>query len=306
MKKKILSISMLTLIGLGLTVSSTSCGTKEGCTNPQAKNYDAEAEKDNGTCDLSGNLLLDGVYTINEDIKKGQDVTWTKDKIYVLNKRIVVEDGGILRIQAGTIIKGAPGSGANATALVVARGGKIYAEGTAAEPIIFTSVADAIQPGDIESPNLEPTMDGLWGGLIVLGKAPISADAVAVQIDGIPESDLRGLYGGDVADDNSGVIKYVSIRHGGANIGDGNEINGLTMGGVGSGTVVEYIEVIGNQDDGVEWFGGTVNTKHVIVWNSGDDAIDTDQAWSGTLDNFIVICGDNTDHGLEIDGPEGS
>lgn len=306
MKKKILSISMLTLIGLGLTVSSTSCSTKEGCTNPEAKNYDAEAEKDNGTCDLSGNKLEGNVWTINEDIKKGQDVTWTKDKVYILNKRIVVEDGGILRIQAGTIIKGQVGTGANATALLIARGGKIFAEGTAAEPIIFTSTADLIQAGDVASPNLNPSTEGLWGGLIVLGYAPISADAASKQIEGIPASDLRGLYGGDVEDDNSGVLKFISIRHGGANIGANNEINGLTLGGVGSGTVVENIEVVANQDDGIEFFGGTVNAKNLLVWNSGDDAIDTDQAWSGTIDNFIVICGATTDHGLEIDGPEGS
>jgi hypothetical protein len=306
MKKKILSISMLTLIGLGLTVSSTSCGTKEGCTNPQAKNYDADAEKDNGTCEYDNNQNVGLVKYVEEDIKSGQNVTWSEDTIYILNKRIVVEDGGVLNVEAGTIVKGNVGSGANATCLIVARGGKIYAEGTANKPIIFTSVADTRQQGEIGQKNLSPTMNGLWGGLIILGKAPISADAVAVQIDGIPESDLRGLYGGDVADDNSGVLKYISIRHGGANIGDGNEINGLTLGGVGSATIVENIEIVANQDDGVEFFGGTVNVKNIIVWNAGDDAIDTDQGWSGTIENFIVVCGLDTDHALEVDGPEGS
>src|SRR5690606_2619387 len=116
----------------------------------------------------------------------------------------------------------------------------------------------------------------------------------------------NGLYGGTNAADNSGVIKYVSIRHGGANIGEGNEINGLTLGGVGSGTVVEYVEVIANQDDGVEFFGGSVNASNIVVWNAGDDAIDTDQAWSGTLNNFAIICGGDTDHALEVDGPEGT
>ena len=114
------------------------------------------------------------------------------------------------------------------------------------------------------------------------------------------------MYGGSDDADNSGVIKYISIRHGGANIGEGNEINGLTLGGVGSGTVIENVEVIGNQDDGIEWFGGKVSVKNAIVWNVGDDGFDTDQAWSGTLDNFIVITGSETDHALEIDGPEGS
>jgi len=100
------------------------------------------------------------------------------------------------------------------------------------------------------------------------------------------------------------VFKFVSIRHGGTNIGAGNEINGLTLGGVGSGTVIENIEIVGNQDDGIEWFGGAVNVSNVIVWNCGDDGIDTDQAWTGTLDNFVVI--GVTGHSFELDGPEGS
>jgi len=112
------------------------------------------------------------------------------------------------------------------------------------------------------------------------------------------------LYGGTNASDNSGVIKYVSIRHGGANIGEGNEINGLTLGGVGSGTVIENIEVVSNQDDGIEWFGGSVNVKNALVWNAGDDAIDADQNWTGTLDNFIVI--NPGDECFELDGPEGA
>ncbi|AFL83445.1 hypothetical protein Belba_0797 [Belliella baltica DSM 15883] len=236
------------------------------------------------------------------------EVTWTADKTYILGGRIFVVDGGKLTIEAGTIIKGEAGSGSNATALVVARGGQIFANGTAEAPIIFTSIADEIEAGMIASPNLDADISGLWGGLIVLGRAPSSfaGDVSEVQIEGIPPSDTNGRYGGNIADDNSGVIRYISIRHGGANIGEGNEINGLTLGAVGSGTVVENVEVIGNQDDGIEWFGGTVNVKNAIVWNSGDDALDTDQAWSGTMDNFIIISGSETDHALEIDGPEGS
>jgi hypothetical protein len=137
-------------------------------------------------------------------------------------------------------------------------------------------------------------------------KSSFAGDVTEIQIEGIPASDINGLYGGNDDADNSGVLKYISIRHGGANIGEGNEINGLTLGGVGSGTVIENVEVIGNQDDGIEWFGGSVSVKNALVWNSGDDAFDTDQAWSGTLDNFIGIAGAETDHMLEIDGPEGS
>ena len=235
-----------------------------------------------------------------------ENTTWKTGEVYTLGSRIAVTSGATLTIERGVIIKGEAGTGANATALIIARGAKIMAEGTESQPIIFTSVADEIAPGQIESPNMPATLNGLWGGLIILGYAPISADNSPSQIEGIPPSDQNGLYGGDQADDNSGVIRYVSIRHGGANIGEGNEINGLTLGGVGSGTVIENVEVVANQDDGIEWFGGTVNVTNAVVWNPGDDAIDTDQAWAGTLDNFIVVAGADTDHALEIDGPEGS
>ena len=234
------------------------------------------------------------------------NTTWETGNTYTLETRIAVEAGATLTIQPGVVIKGQVGSGANATALVIARGATIMAEGTATAPIVFTTIADQIEPGQIASPNLAATQSGLWGGLIVLGKAPISADAAAVQIEGIPPSDTNGLYGGTDAADNSGVIRYVSIRHGGANIGEGNEINGLTLGGVGSGTTIEYVEIIGNQDDGIEAFGGTVNPSNILVWNAGDDSFDMDQAYSGTIDNFIGILGADSDHGLELDGPEGS
>ena len=236
------------------------------------------------------------------------NTTWVTGKTYILGSRIVVTSGAKLTIQKGVIVKGEAGTGANATALLIARGAQIDAQGTATEPIIFTSVADEIAPGQISSPNLEPTQEGLWGGLIILGKAKCSlaGDVAELQIEGIPASDTNGLYGGTVDNDNSGILKFISIRHGGALIGASNEINGLTLGGVGSGTVIENVEVVANQDDGIEWFGGTVSVKNALIWNSGDDAVDTDQSWAGTLDNFIVICGVNTDHALEIDGPEGA
>lgn len=256
--------------------------------------------------DTSGNKV------ITQNISS--NTSWTNDNVYQLGGRIVVTDGATLTIEKGTVIKGEAGAGANATALIVARGGKLIAEGTATEPIIFTSVADEISPEDIQngnftSPNLDPTINGLWGGVIVLGKARISAsndngDVSEVQIEGIPTSDANGLYGGNNDNDNSGILKYISIRHGGTNIGSGNEINGLTLGGVGNGTVIDHIEIVANQDDGVEWFGGTVNVTNVVSWNCGDDGIDTDQSWAGTLDNFVVIGA--LGHAFELDGPEGS
>jgi len=233
------------------------------------------------------------------------NTTWTSDKSWILKGRIVVESGSTLTIQPGTIVKGEAGAEENATALIIARGAKVMAEGTRDLPIIFTSVADQIVSGQVKSPNLDKSLNGLWGGVIILGNAPISADAAAVQIEGIPPSDQNGLYGGTDAADNSGVLRYVSIRHGGTDIGEGNEINGLTLGGVGTGTVIDYVEVASNVDDGIEFFGGTVNCTNLIVYNQGDDAFDADQAYAGTVDNFVGIAGSQSDHSLEFDGPEG-
>lgn len=254
--------------------------------------------------DDSGSGTTEEGIVVTENISGTE--TWTADETYILGGRITVLDGATLTIEAGTVIKGEAGTGANATALLVAKGGTLIAQGTASDPIIMTTIADDIESGDIVSPNeLDPSLNGLWGGLIVLGDAPISADASPFQIEGIPASDQNGLYGGSTADDNSGTVQYVSIRHGGSNIGEGNEINGITLGGVGTGTTIDHIEVVANQDDGIECFGGTVNVNDILVWNQGDDAFDMDQDYTGTIDNMIGIMGDESDHAFELDGPEG-
>jgi hypothetical protein len=285
----------------GTIVITFTAGTETGAGSAVLTITDKENQSGSATAVLSVNEEQT-VITVASNIT--QNTTWESGKVYILESRIAVVSGVTLTIQPGVIVKGQAGTGANATALLIARGGKLMAEGTADSPIIFTSVADEIMPGEIASPNLDNTLNGLWGGLLILGNAPISADAPSVQIEGIPPSDQNGLYGGDNPADNSGVIRYVSIRHGGTNIGEGNEINGLTLGGVGSGTVIENIEIVANQDDGIEWFGGLVTVKNAIVWNAGDDAIDTDQSWGGTLDNFVVI--NAGDECFELDGPEGT
>jgi hypothetical protein len=236
------------------------------------------------------------------------DETWDANGIHILKDRVIVQAGVTLTIQPGTIVKGEVGTGANASVLVIARGAKINAAGTATAPIIFTSVADEIALGDKVGTNLdEASTKGFWGGVIILGAAPTSPKTGATeQIEGIPADVMEGNYGGTDAADNSGVLTYVSIRFGGTLIGEGNEINGLTLGGVGNGTTINHIEVVGNVDDGIECFGGTVNIDHALVMYQGDDAFDIDQAYSGTINNFIYIAGADSDHGLEIDGPEGS
>lgn len=286
----------------GKVVVKFVAGTSAGAGSVKLAVTDSKDQKTEATAVISV-VAEQMIFNVTGNITA--NTTWKSGKVYILKSRIAVVSGVTLTIEPGVVIKGGMGSGANATALIIARGAKIMAEGTATSPIIFTSVSDDIMPGQIASPNLDVTMDGLWGGLIVLGNAPISVKTGETgQIEGIPVSDQNGLYGGTNASDNSGVIKYVSIRHGGANIGEGNEINGLTLGGVGSGTVIENVEIIANQDDGIEWFGGTVNVKNAIVWNVNDDAIDADQNWTGTLDNFVVI--NPEDKCFELDGPEGA
>ena len=250
----------------------------------------------------------DDVCTINKSGLIEADENWTSNCIYVLNNKVVVPSGVTLTIEPGTIIKGTSGTGSLASALVVARGGTVLAAGTVDQPIVMTSIADNITIGQSNGTNLDQNDRGLWGGLIVLGNAPcsFSGDVAALQIEGIPAEDTWGLYGGSDSDDNSGIFKYISIRHGGALIGEGNEINGLTLGGVGAGTEIDNIEVVGNVDDGIEFFGGTVDASNLLVWAQGDDAIDIDQAYSGTIDNVVVHLGDISDHAFEIDGPEGT
>ena len=236
-----------------------------------------------------------------------QNQTWTANNVYELDGRVIVADGVTLTIEAGTIIKGQDGQGVNASALMIARGGKINAVGTPQKPIIFTTTLDSIEPGETVGSNLTENDKGKWGGLVILGKAPISySGALEAQIEGVPADEVLGLYGGDVANDNSGKLQFVSIRHGGSEISGGSEINGLTLGGVGSGTTISDIEIFANQDDGIELFGGTVNVSNILVSHQGDDGVDIDQAYAGTVDGFMVIHAGDTDKGLEIDGPEGS
>lgn len=234
--------------------------------------------------------------------------TWTASNIYELAGRVIVKDGATLTIEAGTLIKGRIGSGINASVLMVARGGKLNAMGTAALPIIMTTVLDNIEAGQSSGTNLTEDDRGKWGGLVILGKAPISVagGATEAQIEGVPASETLGLYGGSDLADNSGTIQYVSIRHGGAVIAEGSEINGLTLGGVGNLTTINNIEVYANVDDGIELFGGSANVTNLLIAYQGDDGIDIDQAYTGTVDGFLVVHGGDTDEGLEIDGPEGT
>ncbi len=228
-------------------------------------------------------------------VTSGSTESWTNDNVYILNGFCFVE--GALNIQEGTIIKGAEGSGEDAAALIIARGATINAIGTVTQPIIFTYEGDPLD-GSIST-----STRGEWGGIIILGAATLNSSPGVTQIEGIPTNEPRGEYGGNDDSDNSGTISYISIRHGGSDIGAGNEINGLTLGGVGSGTTIEYVEVIANEDDGVEFFGGVARTKHILTAYCGDDSFDYDEGFRG-LGQFwcAVQASDDGDRGGEHDG----
>jgi len=229
------------------------------------------------------------------------DAHWTADNTYLIDGYVYVEDGETLTIEAGTVIKAKaePTTGDQESALIVARGGQIFAEGTPTHPIIFTAEDD-----DVNDPD-DLTLDdrGSWGGVLILGRATTNVASGENYIEGLPTNDDRNLYGGSDDDDDSGVFRYVSIRYGGAIFGQDNEINGLTMGAVGRGTQIDHVEVFANQDDGYEWFGGTVNTKYLVAAFCGDDMFDYDEGFRGQGQFWFGIQGDDdAGSGGEHDG----
>lgn len=215
------------------------------------------------------------------------------DTVYILSGFVYVEDGAILNIEPGTILRGEKDSKGT---LIITRGSKINALGTVDQPIVFTSnePEGARNYGD-------------WGGLIILGDAPINLPGGTGVIEGgvdTPEGD--GTYGGANAADNSGSLVYVRIEYPGIAFVPGNEINGLTCGGVGSGTVIDHVMVSRSGDDAFEFFGGTVNAKYLIAHNTFDDDFDTDFGFTGKIQfglvkrdpNFADVSGSN---GFECD-----
>jgi len=196
------------------------------------------------------------------------DMTLTNDKDYTLKGFVRVKSGATLTIQPGTTIYGENSSQGS---LIIQPGGKLIADGTANDPIVFTS--EFTKPGSLSTPAA-----GDWGGVILLGKAPINVPGGTAAIEGPGDS-----YGGNDPADNSGVVRYVRIEYAGIAFSPNNEINGLTFGGVGSGTVVDYVQVSYSGDDSYEWFGGTVNCKHLIAYKGLDDDFDTDFGYSGKL-----------------------
>ena len=295
----------ITCIAVLLTVGCESVAESviKGCTDSTACNYDIEATQDNNTCTYAmanmtcsdaciNDVDSDGICDESEFDLCG-NIT-TNDTLYAQNDytlscQTFVKDGVTLTIMPGTTIKATSDDGNGlAPALVIEQGAKIMAEGTADQPITFTSITPS---------NELINKRGNWGGLILLGKAPISTTGGTNFVEGLTDVP----YGGSDPADNSGILKYVRVWHGGKSIGQDNEINGITLAGVGNGTTVEYCEVAYNVDDGFEMFGGTVDLKYCSVHNVGDDAFDTDEGYQGRGQFLFVHRDDASDKAHEMD-----
>ncbi len=268
MKHKILSILMVLLSAM--TVQAQEITNYRGAFAPSPE----PQWTDNWTNWDPQNAAY-GNPTVTVSTSITSNTTWTSNNVYLLQGLIYVESGATLTIQAGTIIRG-DHTIAN-TSLVIARGGKIQALGTACNPIVFTSN----RAGGTR-------VKGDWGGIIMLGKAK-NNQGTNVQIEGTSAGDTRNFHGGTDDNDNSGTLKYVRIEFGGYVFAANNEINGLTMGSIGKATTIDYVQVSFGNDDAFEWFGGNVNCKHLVAYRNLDDDFDTDFGFSGTVQYCLGI-----------------
>lgn len=228
--------------------------------------------------------------TINQDITLSNDATW------VLTGGVFIGDdkakSATITIEPGTRIVGQAG----ADFLYIRRGSKINAVGTRQQPIIFTGAADGTDP------NIGP---GAWGGVLIAGNAPVNGCNATVAVCEQFDEALNTPYGGNNPTENSGIMKYAQIRYAGVEVRPDNELNALTLLGVGSGTTLDYIELYRGKDDGIEMFGGTVNFKHIVATANSDDSVDWGAGWNGKA-QYVVIkqIANDGDNGIEADNNE--
>ena len=244
------------------------------------------------------------VYQLNSDVVFTADVTLTNDAHWILKGRTAVgndrADNTTLYVQFGTTLIGESGD----DFLVVRRGSKIEAVGTATQPITMTSIQD-VTGGE--------TTIGQWGGLVLLGNAPANScgdqegEATADELAncGVSAEGDAGQFGGNDPEDNSGTLKYVAVKQAGKTLGNGDELNGISLAGVGSQTELDYIHVHENLDDGVEFFGGTANISHLVLTNIGDDSLDWSFGWTGKAQYVLIKqSGSEGDNAIEADNSE--
>ncbi|MBK8170250.1 MAG: hypothetical protein IPK60_07870 [Sandaracinaceae bacterium] len=227
------------------------------------------------------------VVTISAEIT--ESATWTCNNLYVLNDLIFVRSPAVITIEPGTIVQGN-----DLSALIMTPGSRLVADGTASRPILFTSSKSAGERSH-----------GDWGGLVMLGNAPINLQSegapVRGQVEGIDASDMRGQYGGSDATSSCGTLRYARIEFAGYAIAVDNELNGLTLAGCGSDTIIDYVQVHRGDDDGVEIFGGTVDIKHIVITGALDDCLDWDQGWTGRGQFIIAQQHSGSETGIEAD-----
>jgi hypothetical protein len=234
------------------------------------------------------------------------DVLLTSNNYYELVGKVVVglddSASATLAIQAGTTVFG----GTSFDFLVVSRGSQIVAEGTRTAPVIFTSVMDENLRGGADP----DTSRGLWGGLVINGYAPINdcpEGAMGGTAGCTKEGEANsGTFGGDQPADNSGVLRYVVVKYAGSNVDPENQLNGIAFQGVGSGTQVEFVQVHNNLDDGIEFFGGNVNARYIVLTGNADDSLDWTDGWQGDVQYLLILqADDSADNGIEADNREG-
>ena len=257
---------------------------------------DGTSEVSDGLCELPATISADMTLSAGVDyLMTGRVTVGNGNGQLEANGDGTLADGSAvqavtLKIEAGVEIFGQTGTFAN---LLVTRGSKILATGTADAPIVFSS-DDAGYDGA-----------GEWGGLIIHGYAPHNECAIGGSYCDIDSEGESGFAGGYAADDSSGVLRYVVVAEGGYEFSTGNEINGISLVGVGSGTEMDYIQVHGNSDDGIEFYGGNVNLKHGVFTNNNDDSVDWDEGYQGNLQYIIVKQGASKGEAFEMD-TEGS
>lgn len=213
-----------------------------------------------------------------------EDLTLESGTAYSLQTALIVPNGITLTVEPGVVVSAATGSDVY---VAILQGGIINAEGTSSNPIIFTSATATPSPGD-------------WGGLIILGRAPINS---VVGGDATSTSEIGGLpYGGSDAEDSSGILRYVRVEYSGGAADAASENNGFSFYAIGSGTIIEFIQAYEGADDGVEFFGGTVNASFISVVGAQDDSVDWTEGFTGNLTNVYVEHGVTHDKGIEGDG----
>lgn len=231
------------------------------------------------SCSSTDDQNQNSSFILNANDLKGNittEVTLTSSKIWTLTGELIVKNGGSLIIEPGTKIVAS-----GVTYIAVEQGGKIFVNGTASQPVVMTSL--------IATP-------GAWGGLVICGKAPINkATTASAEVSGL-------TYGGTDVNDSSGSIKYLRIEYSGYAYNAEKEFNGLSLFGVGKGTVLEYIQVHEGADDGFEFFGGTVNAKYLVSTSNEDDQFDWTEGWNGTGDYWFAKKGlGRGNRGIEAD-----